>query len=150
MDKERNSAASNEDIMMLEALDPKGIIMKFNELVESGDSQNLIKYGDVLKSVFYKKVNELKENGDADFSEDEAVFKELYARYKECRQVYAEDIEKEKEENYAVKLQIIEELKALLEKTEDVNLTFPEFRELQNRWKSVDMVPQVSAGNSCF
>ena len=145
MDKERNSAASNEDIMVLEALDPKGIVLKFNELVESGDSQNLFKYADVLKSVFYKKVNELKENEGADFTEDEAAFKELYAKYKECRQVYAEDMEKVKEENYAVKLQIIEELKALLEKTEDVNLTFPEFRELQNRWKSVDMVPQAKA-----
>ena len=54
-------------------------------------------------------------------------------------------MEKVKEANYALKLQIIEELKALLEKTEDVNLTFSEFRELQNRWKSVDMVPQAKA-----
>ena len=145
MDKERNSAAPNEDIMVLDALDPKGIIFKFNELVESGDSQSLFRYADVLKSAFYKKVNELKENGEADLAEDESAFKELYAKYKESRQAFAEDLEKVKEENYAVKLQIIEELKALLEKTEDVNVTFSEFRDLQNRWKSVDMVPQAKA-----
>ena len=145
MDKERNSAAPNEDIMVLEALDPKGIILKFNELVESGDSQNLFRYAEVFKSVFYKKVNELKENGEVDLSEEESAFKELYAKYKVCRQTYAEEMEKVKEENCAVKLQIIEELKALLEKTEDVNVTFSEFRELQNRWKSVDMVPQTKA-----
>ena len=135
MDKERNSAASNEDIMMLEALDLKGIIFKFNELVEGGDSQSLFRYADVLKSVFYKKVNELKENGGADLTEEESAFKLLYSKYKESRQAFMEDMEKVKEENYVVKLQIIEELKVLLEKTEDVNVTFSEFRELQNRWK---------------
>jgi hypothetical protein len=145
MDKERNSAAPNEDVMVLDALDPKGIILKFKELVDSGDLQELFRYADVLKSVFYKKINEAKESGEMEFAEEESEFKALYAKYKESRQAYAEDMEKVKEANYALKLQIIEELKALLEKTEDVNLTFSEFRELQNRWKSVDMVPQAKA-----
>ncbi|MBQ5827967.1 MAG: DUF349 domain-containing protein, partial [Bacteroidales bacterium] len=145
MDKERNSAAPNEDVMVLDALDPKGIILKFKELVDSEDLQELFRYADVLKSVFYKKINEAKENGEMEFAEEESEFKALYAKYKESRQAYAEDMEKVKEANYALKLQIIEELKALLEKTEDVNLTFSEFRELQNRWKSVDMVPQAKA-----
>ena len=145
MDKERNSAAPNEDVMVLDALDPKGIILKFKELVDSGDLQELFRYADLLKSVFYKKINEAKESGEMEFAEEESEFKALYAKYKESRQAYAEDMEKVKEANYALKLQIIEELKALLEKTEDVNLTFSEFRELQNRWKSVDMVPQAKA-----
>ena len=128
MDKERNSAAPNEDVMVLDALDPKGIILKFKELVDSGDLQELFRYADVLKSVFYKKINEAKENGEMEFAEEESEFKALYAKYKESRQAYAEDMEKVKEANYALKLQIIEELKALLEKTEDVNLTFSEFK----------------------
>ena len=50
-----------------------------------------------------------------------------------------------KEKNYVAKVQIVEELKLLLEKAEDVNSTFPAFRELQNRWKSIGAVPQAKA-----
>ena len=36
---------------------------------------------------------------------------------------------------------VIEELKALVEKQEDVNTTFPAFRELQNKWREIGPVP---------
>ena len=52
------------------------------------------------------------------------------------------DIEK-KEMNYAAKVLIVEELKQLLEKAEDVSGTFQAFRELQGRWKSIGVVPQA-------
>ena len=57
---------------------------------------------------------------------------------------YEPDVEM-KEKNYVAKVQIVEELKLLLEKAEDVNSTFPAFRELQNRWKSIGAVPQAKA-----
>ena len=50
-----------------------------------------------------------------------------------------------KEMNYLAKVQIVEELKLLLEKAEDVNNTFPAFRDLQGRWKSIGAVPQGKA-----
>ena len=52
------------------------------------------------------------------------------------------DIEN-KEMNYAAKVLIVEELKQLLEKAEDVSGTFQAFRELQGRWKSIGVVPQA-------
>ena len=156
MDKEKNSAAPNESEMVLEVvensgtvdfskLDLNGIILKFNELVESNDSQNLFRNAEIAKASFYRILNEVKEETGKDFIEEENAFKEVYAKYRQSRQAYVEDQEKVKEENYALKLQIIEDIKALLEKSEDVNHTFSEFRELQNRWKSVDMVPQAKA-----
>ena len=36
---------------------------------------------------------------------------------------------------------VIKELKALVEKQEDVNTTFPAFRELQNKWREIGPVP---------
>ena len=50
--------------------------------------------------------------------------------------------EKQKEENYKVKLEIIEELKNLVKNEETLNNTFAKFRELQARWKSAGQVPQ--------
>lgn len=126
-------------------LDLEGIILKLKELIGSGDTQTLFSNAEHAKSVFYKVLNAGKEKEEKDFSEIEGEFKELYAQYRQMRQAHVQDLEKVKEENYALKMQIIEELKALLEKTEDVNHTFPEFRELQNRWRAIDMVPQAKA-----
>lgn len=156
MDKEKNSAAPNESDMVLEVvgnsgtvdfskLDLNGIILKFKELLECENSQDLFRNAELAKASFYRILNEVKEQTGKDFIEEENAFKEVYAKYRQSRQAYVEDQEKIKEENYAIKLQIIEEIKALLEKSEDVNHTFSEFRELQAKWKSVDMVPQAKA-----
>ena len=42
---------------------------------------------------------------------------------------------------------MIADLKNLIEKQEDVNATFPEFREIQNRWRAVGPVPAQSYRN---
>ena len=47
-----------------------------------------------------------------------------------------------KEENYRVKLAIVEELKELVDTDETMGSTFAKFRELQQRWKEVGAVPQ--------
>ena len=77
------------------------------------------------------------------FVEIERAFKELYARYKGRRAVYFQNLEKEKQANLDRKLEIVEELKNLLETTEDLNRTFPEFRALQARWREIGPVPQA-------
>ena len=125
------------------------ILQKFRELSNEGDSQNIFDKVESLKAEFYKNLNEAKEGASqeqiAQFAQLEVEFKELYAQYRQQKQDFYNEQEKKKEENYAAKLQIIEELKELLGKVEDVNHTFPAFRELQNRWKSIDMVPQSKA-----
>ena len=129
----------------MDSLDLNGIILKFEELVGSEETHDLFENAEALKSAFYKLLNGERGKGAEEFQQEEAAFKELYAKYKNKRYLHAQEQEKVKEENYTKKLQIVEELKALLEKTEDVNHTFPEFRELQNRWKAIDMVPQAKA-----
>ena len=79
------------------------------------------------------------------FSEIENKFKSLYSQYKSARAEYLVQLEKQKEENLAKKLEIIEKIKELVESAEDVNSTFPAFRELQNQWKSITLVPQSRA-----
>lgn len=140
MDKETNTG--NIDFSNL---DLDGIILKLKELIAGGESQELAVNAEAAKSFFYRALNAQKEKTGEDLSDKEAAFKEAYAEYRQLRHSYIQDMEKVKEENYVLKMQIIEQLKALLEKTEDVNNTFPEFRELQNRWRAIDMVPQAKA-----
>lgn len=81
------------------------------------------------------------------FAEIERGFKSLYNQYRKERAEYNRQIETEREENLAKKQAVIEDLKALLEKQEDVNATFPAFREIQNRWRAVGPVPPQNFRN---
>ena len=81
------------------------------------------------------------------FNEIERGFKELYNRYKKERAEYNRHLEKERENNLVLKEAVIEDLKSLLEKQEDVNATFPAFREIQNRWRAIGPVPVQSYRN---
>ena len=77
------------------------------------------------------------------FIEIERAFKELYARYKGRRAVYFQNLEKEKQANLDRKLEIIEDLKNLVDNTEDLSRSFPEFRAIQSRWRETGPVPQA-------
>jgi len=76
------------------------------------------------------------------FAEVERGFKNLYTKYREKRAAFIQEQDRKKEENFRDKQAIIEELKVLVEKQEDVSQSFPLFRELQNRWKITGPVPQ--------
>lgn len=72
----------------------------------------------------------------------ETQLKSLIAEYRIKRDSYMANIESEKENNYKAKLAIIEELKELSNSSETLHNTFAAFRELQNRWKEIGIVPQ--------
>ena len=112
-----------------------------------------------LKQAYYKirrsQVDELKkafieQGGDEkDFSapEDtkENYLKELLSSYKEKKAAYLAEEEKIKAENYAVKLQLIEQLKMLCESQDDFNKLYNEFKDIQQKWKEIKLVPEEHA-----
>lgn len=133
------------------------------------------KEAEAIKSAFYKRLS--KEKADAGLApveepstseiekeeaEDVSVeegkvenpfealengFKSLYNDYKKERAEFNQQLEKERADNLAAKEAVIEELKALVEKQEDVSATFPEFREIQNKWRSIGSVPAQNYRN---
>ena len=149
------------------------LIKLFEELVQNEERMKMSKEAEAIKSAFYKRLQ--KEKADAGltvtepapeteeaevvetpvedtvsenpFAEVERGFKDLYNRYKKERAEYNRQLEKEREDNLAKKEAVIADLKALLEKQEDVNATFPEFREIQNRWRAIGPVPAQSYRN---
>lgn len=70
-------------------------------------------------------------------------FNAVYKLYKDKRSSMNRQTEAEREENLQIKLGIIEELKALVQKEESLDKTFQEFRDLQDRWRSTGLVPQA-------
>ncbi|WP_251967220.1 DUF349 domain-containing protein [Parabacteroides sp. AD58] len=112
-----------------------------------------------LKQAYYKirrnEVDELKkafieQGGDEkDFSSPEDTkenyLKELLSSYKEKKAAYLAEEEKIKAENYAVKLQLIEQLKMLCESQDDFNKLYNEFKDIQQKWKEIKLVPEEHA-----
>ena len=111
---------------------------------------------EALKQAYYKihrsEVDELKkaflEDGgeEKDFvapeDETENKIKDLLAVYKEKRAAILAEEERVKAANYALKLQLIDQLKALTESQEDFNKLYNDFKDIQQRWKEVKAVPQ--------
>ena len=145
----------------------KEIVDTFKELLEGENMQQLYKHAEALKAAFYKNLRKEKiaagaeqpaeeaaapaapeaENAEEPvsfnpFAEIERGFKDLYAQYKAKRSAFTQELEKQKEENYQAKLGLIEELKNLVEASEDLKDSFPRFRDIQNRWRSTGPVPQ--------
>ena len=147
------------------------LVKLFEELVQDEERMKKSKEAEAIKAAFYKRLQkekaeagyeapeveaeEIEEVEEAvetavsenPFAEIERGFKELYNTYRKERADYNKQLEKEREHNLALKEAVIADLKALLEKQEDVNATFPEFREIQNRWRAVGPVPAQSYRN---
>ena len=93
---------------------------------------------DVIEEVAQVQPAEVKDNP---FEAMETAFKGVYANYKRERAEYNKQQDAQREDNFVKKQAVIEDLKTLVEKQEDISSTFPAFRELQNRWREIGPVP---------
>lgn len=142
----------------------------FDKLSQADDRMKRYKEAEAIKSAFYKRLSKEKaeaglgakvdepssredvveevapvtqtlEVKDNPFEAMETAFKGVYANYKKERAEYNRQQDAQREDNFAKKQAVIEDLKNLVEKQEDVNSIFPAFRELQNRWREIGPVP---------
>ena len=137
--------------------DKEAILAQLAERVSEEPSVELRTEVEALKVAFYKihradmearRKTFFEENGaDAEYKpqtdEAEIRFKELYNIYRTKRDEATALSDKEKEENYAAKLAVIEELKQLVDSEEALNTTFAKFHDLQARWRNIGQVPQT-------
>ena len=137
-------------------LTKEGILGKLKELVEIAENASKQEL-DNLKQAFYKLHNNDLENQKKIFienggteeeyfpttDENEQEFKSILATIKEKRNQLATVLEKQKEENLAIKLRIIDRLKELVEAPEDTNKSYNEFKKLQQQWNEARQVPQA-------
>ena len=96
---------------------------------------------DELKKAFLTAGGEEKDFV-APEDETENKIKELLNVYKEKRAAILAEEERVKAANYALKLQLIDQLKVLTESQEDFNKLYNDFKDIQQRWKEVKAVPQ--------
>ncbi len=144
-------------------LSEEELVVKAKELIEGvSDSYAELKDRlDEIKHNFYKKFKYKQENlkkafieagGSAeDFAAPEDALenqmKAVLNTYREKRNMEIQAAEKEKQDNLEAKNKILEELKGLLESTEDFGKKVPIFQKLQQDWKAIGQVPPAEVAN---
>lgn len=134
------------------------VLTRLDQILENNEEvarQDL----DILKNAFYrlqkqetdeayKKYIDAGGNPDEYVPaplDDEAQFKAKMNLIKEKRAKAAEELEKQKEENYNTKLDIIEKIKAMLATPDEVNKNYNDFKQLQEQWNAIKLVPAEKA-----
>jgi len=131
------------------------ILDAFKVLIENPVA-DIKEKADVLKQAFYKihkqeteaarkafqEAGNAIENFIAEEDALETDFKTLLNDFREKRAERQAEQEKQRKANLDKKNQIIDDIKALTESTEDIGKNFAEFRKLQQAWKDTGSVPQ--------
>ena len=132
------------------------MVSLFAKMLDEEPVQSLRRVVEAVKIAFYKAHRaevEAQRRAFVEAGGDEAEFvpaadaqelrlKDLFKEYRRRRDEFIASLDAEKEANLKIKLQIIEELKELVNSDETLNHTFTKFRELQQRWKETGIVPQ--------
>ncbi len=131
------------------------IVTRLQNLVNNFPLQQLKEIMDNIPEIFENRYRQEEGKALADFTADGSPaedfqydsntkerFLSLLKNYKDKKAEAAKKNEAEREENLRIKLQLIEELKELVQKEEALNQTFQEFKDIQERWRNTGTVPQ--------
>ena len=141
-------------------LSKQEIIEKLSIAVEKEITNEIKAEVEALRQSFYKikrqeteaekklfvEAGGIEDDFKPEEDELELKFKELLSVFREKKAEIIQQIEQEKEQNLLLKIQIIEKIKDLSEKTdEDFYKVYNEFRKLQQDWKEIKKIPQTEA-----
>lgn len=143
-----------------ENMELKELVAFFATTIQNESVQHIKPTVDMLASVFDQKLASLAkekkeafiasgENPDAFYFNppEKKEFASLLRRYKSDRGTYYKSLEEKQQKNLAYRLQLIEELKGLINVEQEINITYNQFKDLQNRWKESGQVPRMEANN---
>lgn len=129
------------------------IVKELNELIHNHPFQTIGKHVEELKRIFNvnfgillkeAKAKFLEEGGEGDFHFEPPIQKEyntILYEYKKQKQQYYSAIEKVQQNNLVQKLELIENLKYLIENG-NPDTMYKKFRDIQTQWKSIGQVPR--------
>ena len=155
--KDRHSITVKEyDTMSLETL-----AIELEKLVKNEKIQAIRSHVDKINREFKAKFQELVEEKKAEFINDggheidfyysspiQKRFKQAYRDYRNKLNEHYKNLEKDLKQNLADKLEIIEELKGLINLEENINTTYKHFKELQERWRNTGPIPRDKYNNA--
>jgi hypothetical protein len=150
-----------ETSQMYEGLTREQLVEKLEEIVQDSNVSAIksnisnikvafLKLNKEFKHDEYQKLVALGTEHEGEVAEEPVVqedaieerFKAAFNIYKHNKARFNEEQEKLKLHNLEAKNQILEELKHLINSEETLKKTYDEFKVLQDKWKSIGMVPK--------
>jgi len=151
-DKEKHPKVETKDY---QAMSMEDLVDEFEKLVENEKIQTLKSQIETIKSVFSTKFSALLEGKKAkfiaeggntiDFYFDSPLkkrYNSIFKTYIEKRQAHYKNLEKSLKENLEIRLEIIEEIKGLINVEENINTTYKHFKGLQESWRNAGPIPR--------
>lgn len=139
------------------ALTLENLVGELQRLLRNEKVQAIRRHTEAIKHEFDQKFQEFIDHKKEEFvdrggqetdfrynSVTKRQFNELYAEYREKRNQYYKNLEQNLKQNLANRLEIIEELKGLVNIEEDMTSTYKSFKELQERWRHAGPIPRAN------
>ncbi len=143
------------------AMSMEELVDELTGLVKKEKVQAIRSHIDSIKKEFYDKFNHfldekkdqfINEGGNPiDFHYSSPLktrFNSAFKEYKNKLKAHYKNIETTLKENLANRLEIIEELKGLINVEENINTTYKHFKELQERWRNAGPIPRDRYNNA--
>ena len=138
----------------------ENLVGELQRLVKNEKVQAIRKHVDSIKDEFNQKFDQFLEEKKEEFisnggneidfrynSVDKQQFNEVYSEYRDKRNQYYKSLEKSHKENLAYRLDLIEQLKALVNVEEDINTTYNNFKDIQAKWRHAGPIPRADYNN---
>nr|WP_299384239.1 DUF349 domain-containing protein [Allomuricauda sp.] len=133
----------------------ENLVGELQRLVKNEKVQAIGKHVSSIKYEFDQKFQEFLEHKKEEFvanggneidfrynSVAKRQFNEVFGEYREKRDQYYKELERNLKNNLQRRLEIIEDLKGLVNVEEDINTTYKNFKELQENWRNAGPVPR--------
>jgi len=127
-----------------------------NKLVKNESVQSIKTHIDQIRESFFNLINaDKKEKEEAFLAEGgniidfryesyiKSQFNAVYNDYRKKREAFMKNVEAQQNKNYEISLELIEELKHLINKEEKMSDTYKEFKEIQEKWRNTGKVPKA-------
>jgi len=142
------------------AMSMEDLVNEFESLVNTRKIQVIRDHVDIIRSEFNAKFSELLEEKKEEFLADggnsidfrfsnpvKAKFNEVYKAYRTKQKAYYKNLESSLQANLSKRLEIIEEIKGLINVEENINTTYKHFKELQESWRNAGPIPRDKYNN---
>ncbi|MEM1338123.1 MAG: DUF349 domain-containing protein [Bacteroidota bacterium] len=139
------------------AMSMENLVGELQRLVKNEKVQAINKHVNSIKNEFDLKFQDFLEHKKEEFvasggneidfrynSVTKRQFNEVYKEYREKRDAYYRNLEKQLQDNLQHRLGLIEELKSLVNVEEDINTTYKNFKEVQEKWRNAGPIPRNS------
>jgi len=137
------------------------LVIELEKLVKNEKVQAIKSHVDGIKNEFNTKFNTLLEEKKEEFlsQEGNAIdfhysnplkrnFNDSFKEYRSKLNAHYKGIEKNLKDNLEIRLQIIEDIKALTANDESMNTKYKQFKDIQDRWKNAGPIPRDKYNNA--